>query len=87
MAIYLFHGLIFASLPARRNLVSEFGGDCGGCYFGGGIHRNHLASLPTAFVAFTDWVTHIPMPLLQKIANFGFIGRLEKLRGVGQQKL
>ena len=39
------------------------------------------------FVAFTDWVTHIPMPLLQKIANFGFIGRLEKLRGEGQQKL
>ena len=37
----------FCSLPARRNLVSEFGGDCGGCYFGGGIHRNHLASLPT----------------------------------------
>ena len=40
------------------------------------------------FVAFTDWVTHIPMPLLQKkIATFGFIGRLEKLRGVGATKI
>ena len=43
MAIYLFHGLIFAVFRRGEIWYQSLG-----CYFGGGIHRNHLASLPTA---------------------------------------
>ena len=87
MAIYLFHGLIFAVFRRGEIWYQSLGEIVEDAILVEASIGTIWLLCQRPFVEFTDWVTHIPMPLLQKIANFGFIGRLEKLRGVGQQKL
>lgn len=87
MAIYLFHGLIFAVFRRGEIWYQSLGEIVEDAILVEASIGTIWLLCQRPFVAFTDWVTHIPMPLLQKIANVGFIGRLEKLRGVGQQKL
>ena len=38
------------------------------------------------FVKFTVYVTHLQMPLLEKICNIPMIRHLEKTRGITEQK-
>lgn len=82
MAIYLFHGLIFA-IFRRGEIWYQSMGEI--------VEDSILleASLGTVwllcqkpFVKFTAWVAHIPMPLLEKICGMSWIRRLEKWRGV-----
>ena len=82
MAIYLFHGLIFAVFR-RGEIWYQSMGEI--------VEDSILleASLGTVwllcqkpFVKFTTWVTHIKMPLLEKICGMPWIRYLEKWRGV-----
>ena len=82
MAIYLFHGLLFAIFRRGETWYQSLGEI---------IEDSILleASLGTVwllcqkpFVKFTAWVTHIPMPILEKICGMSGIRCLEKWRGM-----
>ncbi len=86
MAVYLFHGLIFAVFRRGEMWYQSMGEIVeDAILFEASIGTVWLLC-QKPFVKFTAYVTHLQMPFLEKICNIPLIRYLEKTRGIEEKK-